>query len=53
MPLLVRTDPTSRDHRGLSMFLAEKPRGTVEAPFPAPGMDGGEIGVIGYRGMKE
>jgi (2S)-methylsuccinyl-CoA dehydrogenase len=53
MTLLVRTDPNSKDHRGLSMFLAEKPRGTVQAPFPAPGMDGGEIGVIGYRGMKE
>lgn len=53
MTLLVRTDPNSKDHRGLSMFLAEKPRGTVEAPFPAAGMDGGEIGVIGYRGMKE
>ena len=53
MTLLVRTDPSSKDHRGLSMFLAEKPRGTVAAPFPAEGMDGGEIGVIGYRGMKE
>jgi len=53
MTLLVRTDPASRDHRGLSMFLAGKPRGTVGDPFPAPGMDGGEIGVIGYRGMKE
>ena len=53
MTLLVRTDPENRDHRGLSMFLAEKPRGTVEAPFPAEGMTGGEIPVIGYRGMKE
>jgi (2S)-methylsuccinyl-CoA dehydrogenase len=53
MTLLVRTDPASRDHRGLSMFLAEKPRGTATDPFPAPGMSGGEIGVIGYRGMKE
>lgn len=53
MTLLVRTDPTSRDHRGLSMFLAEKPRGTADDPFPARGMSGGEIGVIGYRGMKE
>ena len=53
MTLLVRTDPASRDHRGLSMFLAEKPRGTVADPFPAPGMTGGEIAVIGYRGMKE
>ncbi len=53
MTLLVRTDPTSKDHRGLSMFLAEKPRGSEGVPFPAQGMDGGEIGVIGYRGMKE
>ncbi|MBS0333352.1 MAG: acyl-CoA dehydrogenase family protein, partial [Proteobacteria bacterium] len=53
MTLLVRTDPASKDHRGLSMFLAEKPRGTEAEPFPAPGMGGGEIAVIGYRGMKE
>ena len=53
MTLLVRTDPASRDHRGLSMMLAEKPRGTPADPFPAEGMSGGEIGVIGYRGMKE
>jgi (2S)-methylsuccinyl-CoA dehydrogenase len=53
MTLLVRTEPGSADHRGLSMFLAEKPRGTAADPFPAPGMSGGEIGVIGYRGMKE
>jgi (2S)-methylsuccinyl-CoA dehydrogenase len=53
MTLLVRTDPQSKDHRGLSMFLAQKPRGTDADPFPAPGMGGGEISVIGYRGMKE
>ncbi|MET3527004.1 acyl-CoA dehydrogenase family protein [Phenylobacterium koreense] len=53
MTLLVRTDPASKDHRGLSMFLAQKPRGTGQNPFPAEGMGGGEIGVIGYRGMKE
>jgi (2S)-methylsuccinyl-CoA dehydrogenase len=53
MTLLVRTDPTAKDHRGLSMFLAEKPRGTDGDPFPAAGMNGGEIGVLGYRGMKE
>ncbi|RAK62150.1 acyl-CoA dehydrogenase family protein [Phenylobacterium kunshanense] len=53
MTLLVRTDPEKKDHRGLSMFLAEKPRGTDAAPFPAKGMTGGEIKVIGYRGMKE
>jgi len=53
MTLLVRTDPDKKDHRGLSMFLAQKPRGVDGDPFPAPGMSGGEIGVIGYRGMKE
>jgi (2S)-methylsuccinyl-CoA dehydrogenase len=53
MTLLARTDPNSRDHRGLTMFLAEKPRGTDADPFPAPGMSGGEIKVLGYRGMKE
>jgi (2S)-methylsuccinyl-CoA dehydrogenase len=35
------------------MFLAEKTPGTDEAPFPTPGMTGGEIEVLGYRGMKE
>lgn len=53
MTLLVRTKPETRDHRGLSMLLAEKPRGDCNNPFPAEGMSGGEIGVIGYRGMKE
>jgi len=53
MTLLARTDPASSDYRGLSMFLAEKPRGTDSDPFPAKGMRGGEIGVLGYRGMKE
>ena len=53
MTLLVRTDANVPGHRGLSMLLAEKPRGTDEQPFPAPGMSGGEIEVLGYRGMKE
>jgi (2S)-methylsuccinyl-CoA dehydrogenase len=53
MTLLVRTDPASKDHRGLSMLLAQKPRGTPAELFPAPGMSGGEIAVIGYRGMQE
>ncbi|MBO9413722.1 MULTISPECIES: acyl-CoA dehydrogenase family protein [unclassified Ruegeria] len=53
MTLLARTNPDSSDHRGLSMFLAEKTPGTDEAPFPTPGMTGGEIEVLGYRGMKE
>ncbi len=53
MTLLVRTEPAERGHRGLSMFLAAKPRGTDAAPFPAAGMHGTEIEVLGYRGMKE
>jgi len=53
MTLLARTDPDSKDHRGLSMFLAEKTPGTVAEPFPTPGMSGTEIEVLGYRGMKE
>jgi (2S)-methylsuccinyl-CoA dehydrogenase len=53
MTLLVRTDPDNKDHRGLSMFIAEKPRGTDVDPFPADGMSGTEIRVLGYRGMKE
>ncbi|MCB6177653.1 acyl-CoA dehydrogenase family protein [Rhodobacter sp. Har01] len=53
MTLLARTDPETTDYRGLSMFLAEKTPGTDEAPFPTPGMTGGEIEVLGYRGMKE
>ncbi|MES2033033.1 MAG: acyl-CoA dehydrogenase family protein [Pseudomonadota bacterium] len=53
MTLLVRTDPNTTDYRGLSMLLAPKLRGDDAAPFPTEGMSGGEIGVIGYRGMKE
>ena len=53
MTMLARTDPASTDHRGLSMFLAEKIPGTDAAPFPTEGMTGGEIEVLGYRGMKE
>ncbi len=53
MTLLVRTNPERPGYRGLSMFLAEKPRGSETQMFPAPGMSGGEIGVLGYRGMKE
>ena len=53
MTLLVRTDPSEPGHRGLSMLLAEKPRGTDDNPFPAAGMSGTEIEVLGYRGMKE
>jgi (2S)-methylsuccinyl-CoA dehydrogenase len=53
MTVLARTDPNSTDHNGLSMFLAEKTPGTDENPFPTEGMTGGEIEVLGYRGMKE
>ena len=53
MTLLARTDAENTGHGGLTMFLAEKPRGTQGDPFPADGMQGGEIGVLGYRGMKE
>jgi (2S)-methylsuccinyl-CoA dehydrogenase len=53
MTLLVRTNPDVPGYRGLSMFLAEKPRGTDKEMFPAKGMTGGEIEVLGYRGMKE
>ncbi|HEY4775162.1 MAG TPA: acyl-CoA dehydrogenase family protein [Xanthobacteraceae bacterium] len=53
MTLLVRTNPGEPGYRGLSMLLAEKPRGDDDNPFPAPGMSGSEIEVLGYRGMKE
>jgi (2S)-methylsuccinyl-CoA dehydrogenase len=53
MTLLVRTDSKEPGHRGLSMLLAEKPRGNDDDPFPARGLSGTEIEVIGYRGMKE
>ncbi len=53
MTLLVRTDPSTSGFNGLSMLLAPKQRGDDATPFPAPGMTGGEIEVIGYRGMKE
>ncbi|TBW39966.1 acyl-CoA dehydrogenase [Siculibacillus lacustris] len=53
MTLLVRTDPDQPGYKGLSMLLAPKPRGSDAEPFPAAGMSGGEIEVLGYRGMKE
>ncbi len=53
MTLLARTDPDTTNYKGLSMFLAEKPRMNDDEDFPAEGMSGGEIGVLGYRGMKE
>jgi len=53
MTLLARSNPDAPGYKGLSMFLVEKPRGTDDNPFPLDGMTGGEIGVLGYRGMKE
>ncbi len=53
MTVLARTIPDTNDYRGLSMFLAEKTPGTDETPFIDPGLSGGEIEVLGYRGMKE
>ena len=53
MTLLARTNPNEKGYKGLSMFLRRKPRGDDANPFPAKGMTGGEIEVLGYRGMKE
>jgi (2S)-methylsuccinyl-CoA dehydrogenase len=53
MTLLVRTNPAEPGYKGLSMLLAEKPRGNDRHPFPVNGITGGEIEVLGYRGMKE
>jgi (2S)-methylsuccinyl-CoA dehydrogenase len=53
MTLLARTDPDTSNYAGLSMFLAEKTPGDDADPFPTEGMSGGEIEVLGYRGMKE
>ncbi len=53
MTVLTRTNPNEPGYKGLSMLLAEKPRGDDQTPFPAKGMSGGEIEVLGYRGMKE
>ena len=53
MTVLVRTNPEEKGYKGLSMLLAEKPRGTDADPFPVDGLTGGEIEVLGYRGMKE
>jgi (2S)-methylsuccinyl-CoA dehydrogenase len=53
MTVLCRTRPEEAGYKGLSMLLAEKPRGTDTDPFPVDGLTGGEIEVLGYRGMKE
>lgn len=53
MTMLVRTLPEAKGYAGLSMLLVPKPRGTGSDPFPAEGMSGSEIEVLGYRGMRE
>ncbi len=53
MTLMARTDPATDNYKGLSMFIAEKTPGDCANPFPTEGMSGGEIEVLGYRGMKE
>jgi (2S)-methylsuccinyl-CoA dehydrogenase len=53
MTLLARSRMDEPGYKGLSMFLAEKPRGSDQDPFPVPGLSGSEIKVLGYRGMKE
>jgi (2S)-methylsuccinyl-CoA dehydrogenase len=53
MTVLARSVEGTTDYRGLSLFLAEKTPGTDETPFVDQGLSGGEIEVLGYRGMKE
>ena len=53
MTVLARSVPDTDNYKGLSMFLAEKTPGTDEEPWQDPGISGGEIEVLGYRGMKE
>ena len=54
MTLLVRTDPaTHGSSRALDAAGGEAARHRWRRPFPAEGMTGGEIEVLGYRGMKE
>ena len=53
MTLMARTLPDVKGYAGLSMLLVPKPRGTEDNPFPAEGMSGSEIEVLGYRGMRE
>jgi len=53
MTMLVRTNPDEPGYKGLSILLGEKARGSDADPFPMAGLTGGEIEVLGYRGMKE
>ncbi len=53
MTLLTRTLSDAKGYAGLSMLLVPKPRGDDADLFPAQGMTGSEIEVLGYRGMRE
>ncbi|WP_414900254.1 acyl-CoA dehydrogenase family protein [Sphingomonas flavalba] len=53
MTVLARTEPDQPGHNGLSMFLAAKARRQDGADFPDDGLEGSEIKVLGYRGMRE
>jgi (2S)-methylsuccinyl-CoA dehydrogenase len=53
MTLLTRTLSDAKGYAGLSMLLVPKPRGDDADLFPAKGMTGSEIEVLGYRGMRE
>lgn len=54
MTVLVRSLPNEKGYKGLSMFIAEKPRVMEDTKtFKIPGMEASELPVLGYRGMKE
>ena len=53
MTLLARSDKNKSGYKGLSMFLAPKTPGIDNEAFPDNGIKGGEIEVLGYRGMNE
>lgn len=56
MTLLARTSDEETGYKGLSMFLAPKTRlspAPGEPEFVDEGLEGTEIAVLGYRGMKE
>ena len=53
MTLLARSKPDEKGYAGLSMFLVPKTRGTEQDLFPDDNLDGTEIEVLGYRGMRE
>ena len=53
MTLLARSDRNKGGYKGLSMFLVPKSPGKDNVDFPDKGIKGGEIEVLGYRGMKE